>query len=125
MSNSRQCASKRALYSGLATAREGAITATRKRARMSGSTTDISRKASNPSTSMMDQVTNEEIDPNVCCMCFITFEEDTCEGTGVKWLPCHCGRWLNKDCAKECIADSDGMSITVHFVLIFYHYNSC
>ena len=67
--NSRQCASK---YSGLATVCEGAITT--KRARISDSTTGMSRKASNPSRSMLDKVTNEEIDPNVCCMCFVTFE---------------------------------------------------
>ena len=123
MSNSRQCASKRALYSGLATACEGAITANR--GRISGSITGMSRKASNPSTSMMNKVTNEEIDPNVCCMYFITFEEDIIEETEAEWLPCHCGRWLHEDCAEECIVDSDGMSITVHFVLICYHYNRC
>ena len=67
VSNSRQRASKRALYSGLATVCEGTITS--KRARISDSTTGMSRKASNPSTSMMDKVTNEEIDRNVCCMC--------------------------------------------------------
>ena len=41
---------------------------------------------------MMDKVTNEEIDSNVCCMCFMTFEEDTLEGARAEWLPCHCGR---------------------------------
>ena len=67
VSNSRQHASIRALYSGPATAGEGAITA--RRVRISDSATDVSRKASNPSTSVMDKVTNEEINPNVCCMC--------------------------------------------------------
>jgi len=27
---------------------------------------------------------NEEIDPNICCMYFVTFEEDTLEGTGAE-----------------------------------------
>ena len=59
---------------------ERAITS--KRARISDSTTGMSRKASNPSTSMTDKVTNEEIDPNVSSMCIVSFEGDTLEGTG-------------------------------------------
>ena len=50
----------------------------------------------------------EEIDLNVCCMCFVTFEEDTREQTGAEWLPCACRRWLHEDCAEDIVVDSDG-----------------
>ena len=56
---------------------------TAKGARISDTTTGLSRKASNPSTSMMDKVTNEEINPNICCIYSLIFEEDTLEGSGV------------------------------------------
>ena len=56
----------------------------------------------------MGKTAEEEIDANVCFMCFVTFEEDTIEGTGAEWLPCPCGRWLHEDCAENCMVDSDG-----------------
>ena len=107
VSNSRQRTSKRSLHSDPATASEETIAS--KRARSDDSAAGLSRRSSDPSASVMGKAaTNEEIDPNICCMCFVTFEEDTLEGTGAEWLPCHCGRWLHEDCAENCIVDSDG-----------------
>ena len=53
-------------------------------------------------------VEEDEIDPNVCCICFATFEEDTIRQTGAEWVPCACGRWLHEDCAEDIKVDSDG-----------------
>ena len=50
---------------------------------------------------------NEVIDPNTCCMCFVTYEEDVLAGDGAVWIPCPCGRWLHEDCAEECVVDKD------------------
>ena len=51
---------------------------------------------------------NEEIDPNTCCMCFVSFEENVLDGCGAGWIPCLCGRWLHKDCAEGCVTDKRG-----------------
>ena len=51
---------------------------------------------------------NEEIDPNTCCMCFVSFEEDVLDGGGAEWIPCLCGRWLHEDCAEGCVTDKSG-----------------
>lgn len=38
------------------------------------------------------------IDPNQCCLCFRTFEEDEMEKTGMEWVEYVCKRWLHEDC---------------------------
>ena len=43
----------------------------------------------------------ETIDPNTCCMCFGSFEDDVCDGDRAGWVSCHCGRWLHEDCIEE------------------------
>ena len=58
------------------------------------------------------------------CMCFVTFEEDTLEGTGAEWLPCPCGRWLHEDCAGTVYLTMMEMSAIAHFLLICYHHHS-
>ena len=40
------------------------------------------------------------IDPNVCCTCFGSYDDDA--GTGREWLQCQCGRWMHEDCVEEC-----------------------
>ena len=67
----------------------------------------------------------EEIDPNVCCMCFVTFEEDTRKQTRAEWLPCACGRWLHEDCAEDIVVDSDGNELVVHFVYFNSGFKYC
>jgi len=51
---------------------------------------------------------NEEVDPNTCYMCFVSFEEDLLDGGGAEWVPCPCGRWLHDDCTKRCVRDKNG-----------------
>ena len=69
--------------------------------------------------SCLPRITDEEeIDPNVCCMCFVTFEEDTLKQTGAEWLPCACGRWLHEDCAEDVIVDSDGNELCCPFCVV-------
>ena len=31
---------------------------------------------------------NESIDPNVCCMCFGSYEDDVMDGYGAEWIDC-------------------------------------
>ena len=54
-------------------------------------------------------VRSEDIDSNVCCTCFHTYEEDVALETGTEWLKCACGRWLHEVCvAGSPIADENG-----------------
>ena len=49
-----------------------------------------------------------EIDVNVCCTCFVRYEDDLISGSGTDWISCTCGRWLHEDCAEDCVLDKDG-----------------
>jgi len=49
------------------------------------------------------------IDVNVCCMCFVHYDEDVIEGCGADWIYCKCGRWLHEDCVEEVVKDSEGV----------------
>ena len=53
-------------------------------------------------------VLNESIDPNVCCMCFGSYEDDVMDGYGAERIDCVYGRWLHVDCAADCITDCHG-----------------
>lgn len=57
------------------------------------------------------------IDPNICCMCFVTYEDDVLEGAGASWISCACGRWLHEDCAEDQIIDDDGKERNCSFCL--------
>jgi len=50
----------------------------------------------------------EDIDPDTCCMCFGSYEDDVIDGGGAQWISCRCGRWLHEDCVEETVVDSDG-----------------
>ena len=39
------------------------------------------------------------IDTDVCCVCFIRYQDDVAEANGRNWIACSCGRWLHEDCA--------------------------
>ena len=54
------------------------------------------------------QNTSEVIDPNKCCMCVVTYEDDVLDGAGVEWISCKCGRWLHEDCVEDIVKDSTG-----------------
>ena len=45
---------------------------------------------------------------NVCCECFVTFEEDTAMGNQAEWIRSACKRWMHVDCISETVVDSDG-----------------
>ena len=60
---------------------------------------------------------DEVIDPNVCCMCFVTYEDDVLEGARASWISCACGRWLHEDCAEDQIIDDDGNERNCSFCL--------
>ena len=50
----------------------------------------------------------EVIDPNICCVCFSSYDDDA--GTGREWLHCHYGRWIHEDSVamEECDFDASG-----------------
>ena len=62
----------------------------------------------------------DEIDTNVCCMCFIRYEDDITAGSGAEWISCSCGRWLHEDCAEDCVIDNDGKERFCSFCLEFF-----
>ena len=64
-----------------------------------------SETTAGPST---DSSGNDEIDVNICCMCFGHYEDDVLEGAGVDWIFCKCGRWLHEDYVDEVVKDNDG-----------------
>ena len=41
---------------------------------------------------------NANINSDVCCVCFRTFEDDQREDNGLEWVQCVCGRWLREEC---------------------------
>ena len=47
------------------------------------------------------------IDPNQCCVCFRTFEEDEMQKTGMEWVECACKRWLHEDCIDHDVINVD------------------
>ena len=51
---------------------------------------------------------DENVDSNVCCACFGSYEDDVLEGSGAVWISCACGRWLHEDCVEECKEDDQG-----------------
>ena len=60
---------------------------------------------------------NQIIDSKVCCMSFITYEDDVLEGARDSWISHACGRWLHKDCAENQIIDDDGKEHSCSFCL--------
>ena len=62
--------------------------------------------------------TSEEINPNVCCMCFSTYEDDILEGAGMDWISCACGRWLHKDCAEDRELDDQGKELFCPYCIV-------
>ena len=43
---------------------------------------------------------NEDInyvDPKICCMYFVQYEDDILQGACTKWILWACGRWLRED----------------------------
>jgi len=53
---------------------------------------------------------DEEINVNVCCMCFGCYEDDVREGYGAEWMKCPCGCWLHVERVEDSIVDSSGQS---------------
>ena len=75
----------------------------------SETTAELSTEIAGPSTSsFLDRVNDESINANVCCMCFVNYEDDVLEGSGADWIYCRCGRWLHEDCVEDVVKDNDG-----------------
>jgi len=66
------------------------------------------------SDSLTDTViaaTGADESDNVCCKCFVPFEEDIAMGNQAEWTQCACKRWkrwMHVDCISEIVVDSDG-----------------
>ncbi len=52
----------------------------------------VNRK-SNPSAELKNAMkkSRSKCDPDVCCMCFSTYEEDLLDGAGLDWISCAYG----------------------------------
>ena len=57
----------------------------------------------------------ETIDPNICCMCFGSFEDDVHDGDGARWVSCNCSRWLHEDCVEEFVVNKRGVKLFCPF----------
>ena len=42
---------------------------------------------------------DENINTEVCCVCYGTYQEDV--DTGRQWLECSCTRWIHEDCIDD------------------------
>ena len=91
----------------------------------SAASTPSSREGPPPEKVWLDKPTSDSIDPNVCCMCFGTHEDDILEGAGAEWISCACGRWLHEDCGEDCITDENGQERFCPFCLDFLHKCLC
>ena len=60
-------------------------------------------------SSNLERSSNESIDANVCCMCFVHYDDDVLEGSGADWIFCKCGRWLHEDCIEDVVKDNEGI----------------
>ena len=47
-------------------------------------------------------------DPDACCMCFGTYEDNVLKAAGAQWIYCKCGKWIHEDCVEESVVDKDG-----------------
>ena len=82
---------------------------------MTASTTVIT-VTSIPSTSTIPctrdhvstECSSEVIDPNKCCMCFVSYDDDILDGAGAEWIFCKCGRWLHEDSVEDVVEDNAG-----------------
>jgi len=63
---------------------------------------------------------SEVIDPNKCCMCFVSYEDDVLEGARTDWIFCKCGRWLHEDCVEDVVVDSNGEECFCSFCIDKY-----
>ena len=84
----------------------------------SATTSTATSNLRNRATSTADP--ESEIDVNVCCTCFVRYEDDIISGSGADWISCTCGRWLHEDCAEDCVLDKDGKEHLCPFCLDIY-----
>ena len=57
----------------------------------------------------------ETINPNICCMCFGSFEDDVHDGAGAGWVSCNCGRWLHEDCVEDYVVNKSRVELFCPF----------
>ena len=71
-------------------------------------------------TQQKNVMDNEDIDPNICCMCFQSWHDDVLEGGGAEWIFFKCGRWLHEDCIEDVVSDNDGFQHFCSFCIDKY-----
>ena len=65
---------------------------------------DRSSRAKSPQRKL-PWVDIDSIDHNECCVCFELYSTDQ---SGKDGVACACGRWLQEDCADDCVIDKNG-----------------
>ena len=61
---------------------------------------------------------NANINSDVCCVCYLTFENDQQQGNGLEWVQCVCGRWLHEECICEIDIDEQGRELFCPFCAV-------
>ena len=67
---------------------------------------------------METEGSSANIDSNVCCVCFRTYEEDQEEETGFSWVKCVCQRWVHEDCYSEVVMDKHGRELICPYCVV-------
>ena len=47
----------------------------------------------------------------ISAVCFLTYEEDQLEETGLLWVQCVCRRWIHEDCYEDVLTDKNGREL--------------
>ena len=61
---------------------------------------------------------NANINSDVCCVCYRTFEDDQREGNGLEWVQCVCERWLHEECICDIDIDEQGRELFCPFCAV-------
>lgn len=56
-----------------------------------------------------------EINSNICCVCFRSYEDDFVEETGMEWVQCVCKRWLHEECIDNVVRNDKGEELLCPF----------
>ena len=66
------------------------------------------RKTDSAATSTKRLRLQEEVNDNVCSICFGTYQDDVELETGRDWVQCACGQWTHEDCIDDSVLDING-----------------
>ena len=77
----------------------------------------LSAAAATPSGTSENDL-NANVNSDVCCVCYRTFEDDQQQGNGLEWVHSVCGRWLHEECICEIDIDEQGRALFCPFCAV-------